>query len=66
MKIDMKSDTFIYSIAAIAIIVGAAMKILHLPYANLIMNVAVAGGLFFQSWHVTQLKKRIKELESKG
>ncbi len=61
----MKNDNLIYSIGCILIIVGALLKILHLPYANAIFVFAFVGMLVFQSWHVTRLKKRIKELESK-
>jgi len=61
----MKNDNLIYSIGCILIIAGSLMKILHLPYANSIIVVAFVGMSVFQSWHVTQLKKRIRELESK-
>lgn len=61
----MKNDNLIYSIGCILIIAGALMKILHLPYANSIFVIAFVGMSVFQSWHVTKLRKRIKELESK-
>lgn len=61
----MKNDNVIYSIACILIIAGSLMKILHLPYANSVIIIAFVGMSVFQSWHVTQLKKRIKELENK-
>jgi hypothetical protein len=61
----MKNDNLIYSIGCILIIAGSLMKILHLLYANSVIVIAFVGMSVFQSWHVTQLKKRIKELESK-
>ena len=60
----MKNDSLVYSIGAILIIMGSLMKILHLPYANIILWIGLIGAAIFQSWHVKQLKKRIKELES--
>ncbi len=59
----MKNDSLIYFTGAILVILGSMMKILHLPYANIILWIAWIGTAIFQSWHVTQLKKRIKELE---
>jgi hypothetical protein len=61
----MKNDKLIYSIGSIVIIAAALMKILHLPYANSILIFGFAGMSIFQTWHVTQLKKRVKELEDK-
>ena len=61
----MKNDNLVYSIGCILIIIAALMKILHLPYANSILMSAFVGMSIYQTWHVTQLKKRIKELESK-
>jgi hypothetical protein len=61
----MKNDKLIYSIGCIAIIVASLMKILHLQYANGILTFAFVGMMVYQAWHVTYLKKRIKELESK-
>ena len=61
----MKNDSLIYSIGCILVIVGALLKILHLPYANSILVIAFVGMAVFQSWHVTELKKKIRELESK-
>ncbi len=55
----------IYTLGAIVIITGAVMKILHLPYAQVIVQSGILGTLFFQALYVMQLKKRIKELESK-
>jgi hypothetical protein len=62
----MKNDNVIYSIGCMAIIAGTIMKILHLPYGNSILVIGFVGMSIFQSWHVTQLKRRIKELESKA
>jgi hypothetical protein len=61
----MKKDDLIYSMICVLVVVGSLLKILHLPYANSIFVFAFVGGSVFQTWHVTQLKKRIKELESK-
>ena len=33
----MKNDKLIYSIGSVIIIIGALMKILHLPYANTVL-----------------------------
>ena len=43
----MKIDSLIYAGGAIAVIVGAAMKILHLPYANLISYIGLVGVFLF-------------------
>ncbi len=61
----MKNDKLINSIGAIVIIVAALMKILHLPYANGILTFSFVGVSIYQTWLVTFLKKRIKELEGK-
>ncbi len=61
----MKNDKLIYSIASIVVIVAALMKILHLPYANGILIFGFVGMSVYQTWLVTHLKKRIKELEGK-
>jgi hypothetical protein len=61
----MKNEQLIYALGCILVIAGAVMKILHLPYGNPLLLFSFVGMTFFQSWHVTQLKKRIKELESK-
>jgi len=61
----MKNDKLIYSIGSVIIIIGALMKILHLPYANTVLISDFIVIFFYQNWHVAQLKKRIKELEDK-
>ncbi|MBX2897891.1 MAG: hypothetical protein KF763_20785 [Cyclobacteriaceae bacterium] len=61
----MKNDKLIYSIGCIVVIGASLMKILHLPYANGILIFGFVGMSVYQSWHVTYLKKRIKELEDK-
>ncbi len=61
----MKNEKIAYGLSSILIIAGATMKILHLPYANIIFLLGLAATILFQTWHVTQLKKRITELESK-
>jgi len=61
----MKNDNLINSIGAVVIIVASFMKILHLPYANGILIFSFVGVSIYQTWLVTHLKKRIKELEDK-
>lgn len=61
----MKNDKLIYSIGCIVVIVASLMKILHLPFANGVLTFAFVGVTVYQAWHVTYLKKRIKELEGK-
>ena len=61
----MKNDKLIYSIGAGLVIIGALMRILHLPYANAILIFAFIAMSMYQTWHVSYLKKRIKELEGK-
>ena len=43
----MKIDSLIYLVDAITVIVGVAMKILHLPYANLVLNIGLVGVALF-------------------
>ena len=59
----MKYEKLIYAIGYTIVIVAAIMKILHLPYANSILIFSLVGLEVFHSWHLTQLKKRINELE---
>jgi len=61
----MKYEKLIYGLTAILTIVGAVMKILHLPYGNTILLLSLIGTSSFQWWHVTHLKKKVKELKSK-
>ena len=61
----MKYEGLIYFLSSIAVIIGAFMKVLHLPYANVILLIAFIVTVGFQTWLVGQLKKRIKELENK-
>lgn len=60
----MKYERLIYFLSSIAVIIGAFMRALHLPYANVLLLVAFTATVLFQTWLVVQLKKRIKELES--
>jgi hypothetical protein len=39
------------------------LKIMHLPYANILMIVAIILGVVGSSLNVANLKRRIKELE---
>ena len=61
----MRYEKLINGFGASIVIAGAMMRILHLPYADPILLFGFIGTSLFQSWHVTQLKKRIIELESK-
>jgi|GEM_PF-3318373 len=60
----MKNEKLIYTIGSIVIVVAAGMKILHFPNANAILVFGMLAMSIYQSWHVAQLKKRIKELEA--
>jgi hypothetical protein len=64
--INMKNDKLIYSMGCIVLIIASLMKILHLPYANSILLVDLVAMSIYQTWLVTYLKKRIKELEANG
>jgi len=62
----MKNENLIYGIGAVLIIVGAIMKIFHLPYASfgdLIFKIAFGGIFIYMAIHNNRLKKKIKELE---
>ncbi len=61
----MKYEKIIYGLSAIVIIIGAMMKILHIPYSSLVLLSGVMVSSVFQTWHIAELKKRIEELESK-
>jgi hypothetical protein len=60
----MKNEKLIYAMGSIVIIATGGMKILHVPGANAILIFSMVGMSVFQSWHVAQLKKRVKELEA--
>lgn len=60
----MKHERLFYLITSIAVIISAFMKIMHIPYANSLMIFALLSAMFYQTWLVSLLKKRIKELES--
>jgi hypothetical protein len=62
----MKTENLIYGLGSTLVIVGAVMKILHLSYGNQIFLFSLIGMTIFQSWHVIQLKKKVKDLESKS
>lgn len=61
----MKKENLFYAIGSTIVLGAATMKILHVPYANLILIFSLLGLGTYQSWHVSQLKKRINELEKK-
>ena len=64
----MKYEKLVYAFGTGIIILSSLIKDLHLPFSNfssptfLVMG---AGMFFFQVWYIAQLKKKIKELESK-
>lgn len=59
----MKYEKLIYALGSLVVIAGAVMKILHLPFANPILLFGFMGTSLFQTWHIKELKKRIKQLE---
>ena len=59
----MKNENRIYAIGAVLMLAGAAAKILHLPYGNLLFTIAFVVVMLFQARLVASLKKRVKELE---
>ncbi|WP_142783774.1 hypothetical protein [Changchengzhania lutea] len=61
----MKNENLFYTIGSTIILGAAIMKILDVRYANSILIFSFVGLQVFQSWHVSQLKKRINELEKK-
>ncbi len=62
----MKNEKLINILSAIFLIIGATFSILHLPYGRLIFQLSILIIFIIQSWQVSQLKKRIKELENKS
>jgi hypothetical protein len=62
----MKHENIIYGLGSIFVITGAVMNILHVPYANPIFLFGLIWTTLFQTWHVIQLKKRVRELENKS
>ena len=61
----MKYENIINGLGATLVIIGAIMKISHLAYGNSIIFLGLIVSIVFQAWFVSQLKKKIKELESK-
>lgn len=64
----MKYEKMVYAFGTSIIILSSLIKILHLPFSNFsnsTLLVVGAGMFFFQAWYIAQLKKKIKELESK-
>ena len=60
----MKYEKTIYGAGCLILIGASLMKILHLPYANGILQLGFVCMFVFQAWTVAQLKKRVKELEN--
>lgn len=61
----MKYEKWIYGMGSLAVVVGAMMKILHLPYANIILMMGFLIVNLYQTWQVAYLKRRVNELEQK-
>ena len=59
----MKNVKVYYAIGYTIVLGAAIMKILHIQFANSILIFSFVGLGVFQSWHVSQLKKRMNELE---
>jgi hypothetical protein len=61
----MKYEKFMYAIGTSLVVCGAMFKVLHMPYANVLLMLGFTGMMFYQSWLITQLKQRVRELEVK-
>lgn len=61
----MKNENLIYITGVIILITGLVMMILNIPYSQAVFMLGITGPVLFQTWHVSVLKKRIKELENK-
>lgn len=62
----MKYEKVIYGLGTCLVIGGAMLKIMHIPYANLILLSGLIGTSLFQYWMISQLKQKVNELEQKG
>lgn len=58
----MKYEGLVYFICSVLLIIGIFFK-LHTTYAQILIYTALAVAVGFQTWLVSRLKKRIKELE---
>ena len=58
----MKYEKSIYALTSILIIVGAVMMLLNIRYGNAILILSLLVTSCYQWWHVTHLKKLVKEL----
>ena len=61
----MKKEKLIYAIGYTIVLIAAIMKFLHYPIASPILTFSLIGITVFQSWHISQLKNTINELEGK-
>jgi hypothetical protein len=59
----MKNEKLIYGIDSIIVVAATIMVILHIPHATSIMITGLVVMIVVQAFHVSQLKKKIKELE---
>ncbi|MDL2314785.1 hypothetical protein LJC16_00820 [Bacteroidales bacterium OttesenSCG-928-C19] len=61
----MKSKTRTYLLLSVIVLGGAIMKLCHIPYATEVTGVGMIAGIFYQSWLISKLEKKIRELEIK-
>jgi len=60
----MKNANLIYGIDFLIVVAAIIMVILHIPHATSMMIFALIVRDVVQAFHVSQLKKKIKELEN--
>lgn len=58
-----KLVNLVYSMSCLAVIVGAVLKIMHLPYGNAITLSGFIASAIASYFYVVNLKSRIKHLE---
>lgn len=61
----MKYNNIMYLLFTVFVLGGTVMKLFHIPYAMEVIGIGMVGGILYQSWHISKLKKKIQELESK-
>ena len=62
----MKTYNTIYVLAALIVVVGAVLNVLHIVESNYIVIFGLIALIFFQSWYIKKLNKRIIDLEDSG
>ncbi len=60
----MKTKSILYIIGSIIVIGLATMKILHIKYANELLNISFPILIIIQVIYSNKLEKKIKQLES--